>query len=327
MHIKGICFKHIVRFCLAALVFQTAAAETFRVHKLFPISISSEMVDAQKIVTGINDSVAILLPEDTAYIAGVEVLIEIPDAVSKWRDSVALSLYDGITPPPKEDVIDYTGERIFVRALPERPSWALRVPLSHSKAVKESAYASKADVILDATDGFVFVRLQPAMKGIPDETMEAELIVSVRPLLEKAGKLSIDIDTKEGERAFTLFIDNAKVPIKNDYLLETGEHEVSIISDLYRTEVRTVNIDRAKTTALSIALKSVAPDMIVIAPDSAEVTLDGEECPVGKEFDITEGEHTIRLVMGDWEVVRSITIQRGKSYTADFTVDMKLTEE
>lgn len=326
MSVKRGYFKNIIRFCLVAAVMQAAAAETFRVHKLFAVNISADKAEPQKIVTGINDSIAIFLPKDMTYIAGAEVLVEIPDAVANWRDSVALSLYDTITPMPGEDVIDYTGERVFVRALPPRPSWALRVPLSSLDSVKDSAYASKADIVPNTKDGFVFVRLQPAMKGIPDETMEATLQVSIRPLLEKAGKLSLNIDTQEGEKSFTLFIDNEEKPYKGEYLLETGAHEVSVVSELYRTEVRTVNIDTAKTTTLNITLKSIEPAMTVIAPESANVTLDGEACPVGKEFAVAEGEHTIRLVMGDWEVVRSITIQRGKSYTADFTVDMKLTE-
>lgn len=319
--------RSIIRICLAASLLQAACAETFRVHKLIPINISADRTEAVKVVTGINDSLAVFLPKDMTYIAGFEVLVEIPDAVAEWRDSVALSLYDDVKPMPDEKTIDYTGERIFVRALPNRPSWALRVPLSSLQAVKESAYALKADVVPSAKGGFVFVRLQPAMKGIPDETMAAELTVAVRPLLLRIGKLSLKVDTGAGEKSFTLYIDNVETPYKEAYMLDTGAHEVSIVSDLYRTEVRTVNVDTAKTTALAITLKSVEPAMTVIAPESARVTLDGEVCPLGKEFAVSEGEHTMRLVMDDWEVVRSVNIQRGKSYTADFTVDMKITEE
>lgn len=325
---KSRCLKNIIRSFLVVTMLCPASAETFRVRKLFPISISSEHQEAQKITTGINDSIAIFLPKDMTYIAGFEVLADIPDEVAEWRDCVALSLYGDVSPVPNESIIDYTGERIFVRPLPNRPSWALRVPLSNNGEIKESAYTEKADVIPDISAGFVFVRLQPAMKGIPDETMDAELAISVRPLLKKIGRMALSITPAADEKEFSLFIDNVKTPYtETGYLLSTGAHEVSIVSDLYRNEVRTVNIDTAKTTTLSIPLKSVEPALTILAPDNAVVTLDGEACAIGSEFTVNDGEHTISIRVGDWEVVRSITIQRGKSYTADFTVDLKLTEE
>lgn len=324
---KSIYVKNIIGCCLAAFLLRPAEGETFRVRQLFPITISSERVEEQKIVTGINDSIAVFLPDDMTYIAGVEVVIDIPDEVAQWRDCVALSLYDGIYPVPSDTVKDYTGERIYVNALPNRPTWALRVPLCASYNIKESAYTTKAPVTPNLEAGFVFLRLQPAMKGIPDETMEAQLKIAVRPLLKKMGRLGINI-TPDTDGKFTLFIDNEEKPYTSaGYLMSTGAHEVSIVSDLYRNEVRTVNIDTAKTTTLNIALKSVEPTMTVIAPDKAVVTLDGEVCAIGSEFVVKEGEHTISLRVGDWELVRSVTIQRGKSYTADFTVDLKLTEE
>lgn len=321
--------------CLVLCFADIASAESFRVRKLFPVNITADKTEAMKVTTGINDSVAIFLPNDMTYIAGFEVLIDIPDAIAQWRDSVALSLYGDISPVPDVEEIDYTGERIFVRALPNRPSWALRVPLASLDAIKESAYATKADVLPDTKAGFVFVRLQPAMKGIPDETMEAELHIAVRPLLKKIGRLHlkvnappVDTAVNSNTKRFVLFIDNAEQPYKEEgYLLDEGAHEVSITSDLYRTEVRTVNIDTAKTTMIDINLKSVEPTMIVTAPDNAVVTLDDAPCPVGSEFTLKEGEHTIKLRMGDWELVRSLSIQRGKSYTADLSVDLKLTEE
>ena len=45
-----------------------------------------------------------------------------------------------------------------------------------------------------------------------------------------------------------------------------------------------------------------------------------------KEFVISEGEHKIKFHIGDYEIVRSITAIKGKTYTANFSLDLEITE-
>ena len=46
----------------------------------------------------------------------------------------------------------------------------------------------------------------------------------------------------------------------------------------------------------------------------------------GKEFVISEGEHKIKFSIGDYEIVRSITAIKGKTYTANFSLDLDISE-
>ena len=41
---------------------------------------------------------------------------------------------------------------------------------------------------------------------------------------------------------------------------------------------------------------------------------------------ITEGEHKIKFSIGDYEIVRSITAIKGKTYTANFSLDLDISE-
>ena len=51
------------------------------------------------------------------------------------------------------------------------------------------------------------------------------------------------------------------------------------------------------------------------------------KCTVfGKELVITEGEHKIKISIGDYEIVRTITAIKGKTYTANFSLDLEISE-
>ena len=68
--------------------------------------------------------------------------------------------------------------------------------------------------------------------------------------------------------------------------------------------------------------------VIVTSPDNAAVYVDDRKWTAfGKETEISEGEHTVRFVMGDYEIVRTLNAQKGKSYTASVAVDVKISEE
>jgi hypothetical protein len=328
-HASDFFTKIILSAAVVAGIQNAAAGETFRIRKLFPVTFSEGLQDEQIITTGINDSISVFLPDDMTYIEGIEVKMEIPDEIAAWRDSVACSLYDNITPVPDVSQIDYSGVRSFVRPLPNRLSWILQIPLKAQNSIKETPYATKVDVIPDTKKHFVFIRLQPAMKGIPEETVEAQLKITIKPLLSNKGKLHITPSFPEHEKPYTLFIDNKEV--KNSaagYLLDTGVHDISIVSEFYRGESRTVRVEQAKTTELAVDLKSVNPTLLITAPDNTVVYLDDALCDkIGKPFDISEGEHKVRFLIGDYEVVRTIVIQKGKSYTAALSVDLKITEE
>ena len=57
------------------------------------------------------------------------------------------------------------------------------------------------------------------------------------------------------------------------------------------------------------------------------ILLDDVKCTtLGKEFVITEGEHKIKFTIGDYEIVRSISAIKGKTYTANFSLDLDISE-
>ena len=136
-------------------------------------------------------------------------------------------------------------------------------------------------------------------------------------------------DNSQEEAFYTVFVDDN--PVQSDLdkiLLSTGIHNVSVISESYRTEVRNVRIEQAKISDLDILLKSIEPTLIITAPEGTQIQFDGEPfSETGKEIIISEGEHKVTFIIGDYEIIRSISAIKGKTYKANLAVDLQISEE
>ena len=305
-------------------------AESFRVSRVHELSVVQTPDSEGTAKLGINEALAISLPADQTFIEGLELKFDIPEAVASWMDSVACSVYANISPTPKATQIDYSGTRAYVKTLPGKLSWVLQIPLKKENSIKSNNYTTKVDSVITPSSNIIFVRLQPVMKGVPEETLNAIVPITVKPILMNKGQLAFKLIPPEKKlEPCTIFIDDKMTPLSADskVLLDTGVHDISIISESYRNEVRTVRIERAKTTELSVEMKSLEPTLLITAPEGTEVLLDDVKCTtLGKEFVITEGEHKIKFTIGDYEIVRSITAIKGKTYTANFSLDLDISE-
>lgn len=319
---------------ICTLLSSTFFAENFRVGKVHTISLDSNSLTSQtsseKI--GVSEALAIYLPEDQTFIEGIEIKMDIPESVASWMDCVACSVYDKITPLPSSSQIDYSGVRQYVSTLPGRLSWVLQIPIKENNSIKANKYTTKIDCVPEFKNRVVFIRLQPVMKGVPEETLQALIPMTVKALLIDKGQLIMNINNPEGsDFPCTVYIDDKPVKYdkeNNKVLLSSGIHTISIISNSYRNEVRTVRIDQAKVTNLDILMKSTEPTLIINAPETALIYLDDKKCDtLGKEFVISEGEHKIKFTIGDYEIMRSIQAIPGKTYTANFSVDLDISEE
>ena len=324
------CTKKVLFSLFLAIGLGALHAESFRVGKVHELTVVQAADSEGTAKLGINEALAITLPADQTFIEGLELKFEIPEAVASWMDSVACSVYANISPLPKSTQIDYNGTRAYVKTLPGKLSWVLQIPLKKENSIKADNYTTKVDTVITPSKNVIFVRLQPVMKGVPEETLNSNIPITVKPILMNKGQMALKLIPPEKKlEPCTVFIDDKLVTLseKSMILLDTGIHDISIISDAYRNEVRTVRIERAKTTELKVEMKSLEPTLLITAPEGTKVMLDDTKCTIfGKEFVITEGEHKIKFTIGDYEIVRSINAIKGKTYTANFALDLDISE-
>lgn len=318
-------------FLASGCILCRLGAESFRVGKVHEVSVIQKHDYEETARLGINEALAITLPADQTFIEGLELKFDIPESVASWMDSVACSVYANISPTPKASQIDYNGTRAYVRTLPGKLSWVLQIPLKKDNTIKSNNYTTKVDTVITPSNNVIFIRLQPVMKGVPEETLNAIIPITVKPILTNRGLLAVKLVPIEGKlEPCTIFIDEkiTPIPADNRILLDTGIHNISIISDAYRNEVRTVRIDMAKITELTVEMKGLEPTLLITAPEGTTVLLDDAKCStIGKEFIISEGEHKIKFSIGDYEIVRTISAIKGRTYTANFSLDLQITED
>lgn len=332
------------------VAFGTAVfAEIFRVDKVFSVNCDGEGT-SEKVSIGVNDSLAIFLPENMTFVKGLELSIKIPSEVAQWRDSVAYSVYEKISPSPKEDVIDYEGTRLTVGTFPSRLSTSIIIPFSENEAIKESPYSVKIPVLLNPASRYVFFRLQLAMKGASEDIEKSRFEIGVKPVLSDEGRLSLKIKVPEIEdktqsenfqsSSYTVFIDEKNVSLSGFYtpdflekgiVLKTGEHHLSVVSDAFRNEIRSFRIDKARTTAIEISLRDIAPTVKIICPENAEVIFDGEILDRTKsdymdDFPVAAGEHSVTFKIGDYEILKVLNAENGRSYTVNLSINAEITE-
>ena len=314
-------------------------AETFRVAKCHIIDLKEDISFSASQKLGLNDALAVYLPEERLFLEGIEFKMEIPEDMALWRDCCGAYIYDGIRPAPTGQQIDFSGSKIFFGVVPGKLSWILQVPLTKNAQFKTNQYTKTIEEIPSTQGNFVFLRLQQIMKGVPDEVMNSKISFTVRPILSDKGLLKIklsvpeisDAGTGEENANITVFIDNEPVVLEDaekGILLASGIHNVSVISENYRTEVRKVRIDQAKKSDVLIDLKSIEPTVLITAPEGATVFFDDEKFEdLGKEVVVSEGDHKIRCGIGDYEIVRTLSVTKGRSYKVNLTVDLEISED
>lgn len=321
-------FRQRTIVCLMLLLLSGLYAESFRVRKTAVAVLETTDV-AAKASLGFNDVLALTLPANRDYLQGIELEFKIPSEMLTFKHCIGFSFYADVTPPPDVSTIDYTGNRLFIDTIPSRLSMVLQIPAQGASPIPDTPYARILPLLIGPKDSVLFLRLQPIMKGLPDNVEELVFEVTIKSVCENNGKLNLHfIYPDKNRKDITVFIDEKPV---GDYAkpisVTTGMHYLAVTSDAYRTEVRTFAIEQAKTTTMDITLMDTAPALIITAPDNAAVYLDNVKITLSKDpVIVQQGEHTIKFVVGDYEVSKTLSVINGKTYNVSLTVDVQLSE-
>lgn len=336
-----------ILFSFFSLFNFSLTGENFRVAQMKSFDFS-QGYDPIVATVGVNEGIYIKIPEDKTFIEGFEIEIKIPKIIATYRDSVIYSFFSNLTPEPKASLIDYSGTKLFIDTIPNRLSINLQAFFENSTQAKPSPYSTLLPFKIEKNHESLALRFQLAMKGLPESFFTSEFTVTIKPILKNEGLLElnliypntesvINLDSKEAEKIeseindqqILVYIDDNLIEEYNQpILLKTGMHHISVISENYRNEVRTVIINQGVRTSLDIELKSINPELSIVAPENTKIFLDDAEITdIQSKIPISPGEHTVKFIVGDYELIKSITISNGKSYVVSLFVDIKLEEQ
>lgn len=320
-------FSFLALFCRG----QGLPAETFRVRKCHTVSLGMSANDTPppSVMANVGDAVAVFLPDDKIFLSAIDFNLKIPPPAQEFFEAVAVCFYQDITPLPTPDKIDYQAQGYFFEPLRQGVSCSYQLPLSNTQEQSNSPYSITVKDT-DSTKNCVLLRLQLVMKGSSDALLDSFFEIQVSPVFKDIGLLKINAtDEATGKvlsSGFEAFID--KEPFeKTKGLLKAGEHHLYLQATGYRNEVRTINIEQAKTTTVSVAFRDTKPTVTIVAPQDTKIFFD--DAPVytlQQPFATVAGEHSIKFVVGNYETIKTLTVSEGKSYKVSLNVDAVVTE-
>ena len=304
-------------------------AESFRVRTMTTLVVPDNDVEPQTTEIGYNDAVGILFPEETLFLRALEIEVRIPREILRYQNSMAYGLYRSVQPAPRSGTIDYRGIPEIYQPLPSRLSFVLQIPLVRDHKLKSGPYATVLERIYNPKDGPVVFRLQPVMKGLPPTIEDMRFQLRVKPLLTEEGAVTLSLKHPGDEsKPVRILINEEPVNMdKNIHILGPGNHHLSVVSEHYRNEMRMFTIESARITAVEIVLKDTMPTLFLVAPENTTILLNDNVVQNTQEPLLVEpGSYTIIFKIGDYEVVRKITAEKGKDYTVSMHIDINVSE-
>jgi hypothetical protein len=316
----------IARLCGAAPL----GAEQLRILNAGNLVVSLDKPGGESLTLSYTDSAVILLDREIRFFRGIEAELIVPQTYLAHRGSLALALYTDLDKIPEPGIADLEARLISMEPIPNKIQIVYQIPIRPNHGLRDSPYAA-IPVELALPESFpLLFRILPVIKGLSEEVETMSFRLNVKPILSDEGAVRIILRYPEdpARHPFTTLIDDEVVEQPQETrLLKEGEHSLVIISNDYRNESRRFVIERGKILELSIPLRDTIPLVYFEAPDNALILFDNKAVDSSRQpISADPGIHEVQFQMGDYTVVKPLTILRGKTYRIALAVDISVSE-
>ncbi|MCL2139651.1 MAG: hypothetical protein FWH41_09015 [Treponema sp.] len=305
-------------------------AEPMRIIVEGELSLSAGNPAGSSISLAYNGSVSVQLQSDRRFIRGIEFELTAPQRWLAHSGSLAVLMFADFNRQPVTGINEIEGRRIAYFPLSNKVKTIYQVPIRQSHGLRTSPYLTVISDIIPPSSFPILFRLMPIIKGITDELENMQFQLSVKPVLSDEGAVRLNPrypDQLRG-KAFTVLIDDVVISnTSEEILLKEGEHHLAVLSDDYRNESRRFIIEKAKVLELIINLQDPTPLLIFEAPENARIFLNN--APVSRDagpIPVEAGVHEAKFQVGDYTLIKTITVQRGKTYRIALAVGIEIEE-
>ena len=313
---------------------QQAQTEDFRGLVAAELNLRAEAGCEQSAAIALSEMAVVRLQGDTRFLRGLRLELVLSNLLKQHFDSFALAIYRRPQPDPRPDVHAYQGERIFFQYLPYQNRVQILLPLDGMEGVAEPLPAGsfRVETPLFRQDFPLLAAIRPLMKGIPDAVAESRFLLTVRPILEKKGWFELALrfpPGMEGEPV-SLFLDEQELDgIQGRHEAPTGLHRLRVASSVFKELNLAFTVESGKTSLVEVPLELNSSLLVIEAPRSAEIYLDGQKLAAfeGVRLPISEGDHQVRIKIADYSLSKKFTVSKGRHYHISCVFDILVTED
>jgi hypothetical protein len=305
-------------------------AESLRVLVAGSTEVSMEASRGKSISLSYTDAALILLDEDTRFFRAVELEFTAPQSYLPYRGSLAVAMYADLDKIPDSEVADIQARQVLFEPIPNKILSVYQIPLRQAHGLKTTPYVTVLPEVVFPSSFPVLFRILPVIKGLSEEIESMGFSLHVKPLLSNEGAVRLVPRYPENlrDRPFTVLIDDLVIENPGEErMLREGEHHLVILSNDYRNENRVFIVERGKTLELAITLQDPTPLVIFEAPENAVIFFDSQPVVSSKNpMPAEPGIHEVKFQLSDYSIVKSMTVQRGKTYRVSMAVDVQVSE-
>lgn len=322
---------------LISFLFITISALQTRADSIYgPIKeiITMEARSRSRFDLRIEELAALTLSDPSRFLNAIEIKVKQSSEILEYRNSFAFHIFTNVAPLPTIENKTYKGEATFVKVLPPRIQTFFQIPLYDAAERTISPDTFQLPFALSTNDFPIMITILPVMKGIPDSLYSEPLQVEIFPQLADKGALNIHLsggaaEEREISENIDLYIDKKRVeyPV-TDYILPSGIHHVEIHSDVFSPKTTSFSLTKGEILNLDLELERSVPQLIIEAPENSTTYLDGNRIrPLsGERIEISEGEHSITIQVGNYSLSERFTAKKGKSYVVSLMLDLMIKE-
>ena len=308
-----------------------ANSEVFRTVVEGNLEASLESQTESSVSISTDGSVLVGIGSDVRFIRGIELEITAPQTWLQYRGALIMTMYNALTPKTAAGLADFDGRRIAFEPLPARLRIIYQIPIRQQHGLRTTTSITVPSGVISPDSFPILFRLTPIEKGLPASFDYLKFNVTARAILSGEGAVRIipRYPPQQRNRPFIVLIDDNVINnISEEIVLREGEHHLVLLSDDYRNERRRFLVERAKVIDLIINLQDPTPIIIFEGPQNSSIYLNNVHIPDVREPVTAEpGTHEVKFQIGDYTIIRSLTVQRGKTYRVSLEVDLTIHEE
>jgi hypothetical protein len=308
---------------LFALCFASVTAETVNAPLTGRLIVDTTKSEAVTIVFSENHAVILDIVGDIRFSRGMELELTSPQSTFA-KNTYVLTFYRDLK-EPSETAAEWEAELLYTENLAGKIAPVYQIPFRLGSGLRRTPYVTVLPETLDAFP--LILHITPAK---PSSDEAALFHLSAKPVFSDEGavKMTLRYPQLLRDRPVSILIDDEVVENVSEALfLREGEHQLLIISEDYRTESRRFFVDRGKTAEIFITLKDTTPLLLFEAPDRALIFINNRRIiTTDAPYPIAPGIYDIKIQVSDYTIIKTVQIQKGKTYRIAFTVDMSVNE-